>query len=107
KDFVKAEKWFLKGAQLTHHNAMYDLADMYATNEVEIQDDVEGLKWLNIVQLLAKSYSKSNEYAQFVLQDKNNIRQKLENRMTQEQVIRAKNLSEAFIKKHSENRKSS
>lgn len=30
KDFVKAEEWFLKGAELTHHNAMYDLANMYA-----------------------------------------------------------------------------
>jgi TPR repeat protein len=26
QDFAKAEKWFLKGAKMVHHNAMYDLA---------------------------------------------------------------------------------
>jgi len=98
KDFTKAEKWFLKGAKMTHHNAMYDLADMHANNEVSLSNDIEGLKWLNAVQTLAKSYDKDNYYAQFVLKDKNGIRGKLENRMKDFQINKAKVLSEVFIK---------
>ncbi len=100
QDFAKAEKWFLKGAKMVHHNAMYDLADMHANNEVPISNDIEGLKWLNIVQTLAKSYDKDNEYAQFILKDEDRIREKLESRMKDFQINKARALSEAFIKQY-------
>jgi hypothetical protein len=74
---------------------MYDLADMHANNELPISNDIERLKWLNIVQTLSKSYDKDNEYAQFILKDEDRIREKLESRMKDFQINKARALSEA------------
>ncbi|MBW5290935.1 MAG: hypothetical protein Rsou_1196 [Candidatus Ruthia sp. Asou_11_S2] len=49
---------------------------------------------------MAKSFDKNNDYAQFVLNDKDRIRGKFKRRMKDFQIKKARILSEEFIKNH-------
>ena len=97
RNYKMAAKYFMQGAEAGQHYAMYDLADMYAENQIEKPNDVEGLKWMNIVTAYAAKYPKSNEGSQFILRDPKNVRGKLESRMTDQQKLTATQLADYWM----------
>ncbi|HNX53222.1 MAG TPA: hypothetical protein PKI68_05720, partial [Pontiellaceae bacterium] len=79
------------------HLSMYDLAGMYADNLIEPPNDVEGLKWMNIVSTCAATFSEGNEGRQYILSDPKNVRKKLESRMTEQQKLTAAQLADQWM----------
>jgi len=100
KDYMLAAKYFLQGAEAGQHYSMYDLAGMYAENLIEVSNDIEGLKWMNIVTAYAAKYPKSNEGGQYILRDPKNVRGTLESRMTDQQKRTAAQLADYWMSNH-------
>ena len=69
KDFGQAEMYFLQGAEKGQHYSMYDLASMYAEKQTKTANDVEGLKWLNIVTAFAATCQSTNKGCQYIMND--------------------------------------
>jgi TPR repeat protein len=98
RDYGLAEEYFLRGAEEGHHLSIYDLADMYAENLTGTPDDIEGLKWFNIVTYFAIGYSKTDEEAQYILRDPKRIRAKLTARMSPGEIKKAEKLADAWLR---------
>jgi len=98
KDYGLAEQYFLKGAEKGHHYSIYALAGMYAEKLTNTSDDIEGLKWLNIVTAFATSCPRTNEGCQYILRDPKGVRETLESRMSPGQKQKAKELSDNWIR---------
>jgi len=97
KDDGQAEYYFLQGAERGQHYSMYDLSNMYADRRTKEQNDVEGLKWLEVVTTLATNCPTSNEGCQYILRDPKGVRGKLMARMNPDQRQKAKTLADDWI----------
>jgi len=97
KNYGLAEQYFLQGAEKGQHYSMYDLADMYAENRIKLPNDIEGLKWLNIVTALATTCPSANDGCQYILRDPKKIKEKLEPRMNTDQREEAKKLAHSWM----------
>lgn len=97
RDFGFAERYFLQGAEKGQHYSMYDLAGMYADNFAKTPNDIEGLKWLNIVTAFATTCPSSNDGCQYILRDPKKIREKLESRMNADQKQKAKASADNWV----------
>lgn len=97
KNYGLAEQYFLQGAENGHHYSIYDLAGMYAEKHTKVSNDVEGLKWLNIVTTFATTCPSTNEGCQFILRDPKIIRKELESRMSPDQKQKARELADNWI----------
>jgi TPR repeat protein len=98
KDYGLAEQYFLLGAERGQHYSMYDLGGMYAEKLTHASNDIEGLKWLNIVTAFAVECPSSNEGCQYILRDPKKIRETLESRMSLDQKQKAKELADNWAK---------
>lgn len=96
KDYGLAEQYFLLGAEKGQHYSMYDLAGMYAEQLTKSPNDIEGLKWLNIVTTFAATCPR-NEGCQYILRDPKKVREGLESRMNPDQEQKAKELADSWI----------
>jgi TPR repeat protein len=97
KDYGMAEQYFLQGAEKGQHYSMYDLADMYAEKHTKDSNDVEGLKWLNIVTNFASTCPITNEGCQYILRDPKKIRYTLESQMSPDQKQKTKELADKWV----------
>lgn len=97
KNLGLAEQYFLQGSEKGQHYSMYDLSGMYADNLTKTSNDIEGLKWLEVVTAFASTCPKSNEGCQYILRDPQKIKEKFESRMSPNQKQQAKALAEVWL----------
>lgn len=99
KNCLLAEEYFLKGAEKGHRCAIYDLAEMYSERLTIISNDIEGLKWLNIVTNFVTNSPKYIVECQYIMKDSKKVREKLESRMTADQREKARELADDWIQR--------
>jgi TPR repeat protein len=97
KNYGLAEQYFLQGAEKGQHYSMYDLAGMYAEKRTKVSNDIESLKWLDIVTAFATACPSTNEGCQYILRDPKKIRETLESRMSSDQKQKAKELADRWV----------
>ena len=76
---------------------MYDLAGMYSDKITKTPNDIEGLKWLDIVTTFAATCPSTNEGCQYILRDPKKVREGLESRVSPDQQQEAKELADSWI----------
>ncbi len=103
RDYWLAEQYFLGGAERGQHYSMYDLAAMYAEKYTKVPNDVEGLKWLDIVTAFATTCPSSNEGCQYILRDPKKVREILESRMSLGQKLKARELADSWMQNWKKN----
>jgi hypothetical protein len=68
-----------------------DLADLYASNDISPPDDMRALTWFYAVNTWATGPClKHNGGCQYIARDPKNVRQRLESRMTPEEIAKAR-----------------
>ena len=104
RDLALARKWFELGAEAGQHSSMYDLADLYARNEVQPADDVRALMWFFAVNMWASGPClKNNQGCQYIARDPKGVRLRLESRMTPEQIAKARDDAREWVHTWEEN----
>lgn len=87
RDYKEAVKWYTKGAQQGHTHSQYSVGAMYASGRGVPEDYVEAHMWFNIAAALG--HKKSSE-----------LRNKLTDHMTSDQIAESNKLAREWLKKH-------
>ena len=97
RDVSEAQLWFERGAAIGQHYSMYDLADLHASGLAQPGDDVRGLMWLDAVTELARAFTPQNEGTQYVLRDPKSVRHRLEARMRESDIAKARSTAHDWV----------
>ena len=97
KDYTLAKKYYTMGAEKGFIQSQYNLGTLYANQY--LNNDVEGLKWILIAKNSAEACS-TEQLCQWITKDPPNHQAKLENRMNEEEIKRAKKQASEWISKH-------
>jgi hypothetical protein len=97
KNYTIAQKYYTIAAKKGFIQSQYNLGTLYSNQY--LNDDVEGLKWIFIAKNSAKNCS-SEPLCQWITKDPPNHQGKLENRMNEKEIQKAKKQANEWINKH-------
>jgi hypothetical protein len=98
RNIKEAYVFYLRAAERGYMQSQYNLASLYATEPIEPEGEVEGLKWLLVAQRSA-SNCRSRPICKWILDDPPQHQKKLRARMTPDQIERAQSLADNWRNK--------
>jgi TPR repeat protein len=95
KDLKEAFRYYLLAAERGYMQSQYNLASMYSNDYIQPRNDVEGYKWFLLAQKAAEK-CRSRSVCKWVLDDSPHHGRTLQERLTVEDIRRARNLADQW-----------